>query len=210
MKLIFATGNPHKLQEAGEILGPAYSLSMPKDHGLHEDMPETGNTLKNNSLQKASFIYENLGSDCFADDSGLEVDALGGAPGVYTARYAAGGTRFADNLDKLLFELDGEQNRTARFHAVITLILGGDCRQFDGICEGRISTVRKGSGGFGYDPVFIPSELPVLNGDGSVQLIPNTEGLTMAEIPEGDKNIISHRGRALRAMAGHLESLGQE
>ena len=150
MKLIFATGNLHKLQEAGEILGPGFELSSPAEFGLTEDIPETGNTLEANSLQKASYIHERLGRDCFADDSGLEVDALGGAPGVFTARYAAGDARFTDNLDKLLYELRDVpmEKRTARFRAVVTLIIGKEVKQFEGVLEGRIGTERKGNGGF--------------------------------------------------------------
>lgn len=222
MKLIFATGNLHKLQEAGEILGPGIELSSPAAFGLTEDIPETGNTLEANSLQKASYIHERLGMDCFADDSGLEVDALGGGPGVYTARYAAGDTRFKDNLDKLLYVLRDvpQEKRTARFRAVVTLIIGDDVKQFEGVLEGRIGTERKGSGGFGYDPIFIPNEIPdqvgndsgaVGNDSGSVgRLVANTEGIANAELPEGGKNAISHRGQSMRAMAEYLRSIGKE
>lgn len=208
MKLIFATGNLHKLQEAGEILGPGIELSSPAAFGLTEDIPETGNTLEANSLQKASYIHERLGMDCFADDSGLEVDALGGGPGVYTARYAAGDTRFKDNLDKLLYVLRDvpQEKRTARFRAVVTLIIGDDVKQFEGVLEGRIGTERKGSGGFGYDPIFIPNEIP----DQVGRLVANTEGIANAELPEGGKNAISHRGQSMRAMAEYLRSIGKE
>ena len=209
MKLIFATGNLHKLQEASEILGPGFRLSTPAMAGLEEEIPETGDTLEANSQEKASYIYGRLGADCFADDSGLEVDALDGGPGVYTARYAAGDSRFKDNLDKLLYVLEGNERRTARFRTVITLIIGGETKQFQGICEGSIGWKRTGSGGFGYDPIFIPAEIPVTRADGSWNLIPNTEGLAMAQLPEGDKNIISHRGRALRIMAEYLMESGK-
>ena len=203
MKLVFATGNPHKLQEAQEILGPGFTLVSPASLGLTEEIPETGTTLEANSLEKADYIYKHLGTDCFADDSGLEVDALGGAPGVHAARYAQDIARrdglplppdhdFGANIDTLLRELakhPGEP-RTARFRSVVTLLLGDRTLYFDGTLEGRIALQRSGSGGFGYDPVFIADEYP----DRSV-----------AELPEGTKNAISHRGKALRAMALWLQ-----
>lgn len=213
MKMIFATANLHKLQEASEILGPGFELSTPAANGLTDEIPETGNTLEANSLQKASFIRERLGADCFADDSGLEVDFLDGAPGVYTARYAAGDARFKDNLEKLLFVMKDVpwEKRTARFRAVVTLIIGNEVKQFEGVLEGRIGTERKGQGGFGYDPIFIPNEIPDLVGDDvmpgeTVHLVPNTAGLANAELPEGGKNAISHRGQCMRAMAEYLKS----
>ena len=222
MKLIFATANLHKLQEASEILGPGFDLSTPAANGLTDEIPETGNTLEANSLQKASFIRERLGADCFADDSGLEVDFLDGAPGVYTARYAAGDVRFKDNLEKLLFVMKDVpwEKRTARFRAVVTLIIGNEVKQFEGVLEGRIGTERKGNGGFGYDPIFIPNEIPDQVGNdgtcevgndgtcevGQIRLVPNTEGIANAELPEGGKNAISHRGQCMRAMAEYLKS----
>lgn len=204
MKLIFATANLHKLQEASEILGPGFELSTPAANGLTDEIPETGNTLEANSLQKASFIREHLGVDCFADDSGLEVDYLGGAPGVYTARYAAGEPQYKDNLEKLLHVLKDVpwEKRTARFRAVVTLIIGNEVKQFEGVLEGRIGTERKGNGGFGYDPIFIPNEIP----DQVGALVPNAEGIANAELPEGGKNAISHRGQCMRAMAEYLKS----
>ena len=210
MKLIFATANLHKLQEASEILGPGFELSTPAANGLTDEIPETGNTLEANSLQKAIFIHEHLGVDCFADDSGLEVDYLGGAPGVYTARYAAGEPQYKDNLEKLLHVLKDVpwEKRTARFRAVVTLIIGSEVKQFEGVLEGRIGTERKGNGGFGYDPIFIPNEIPdqVGNDDGPWKLVPNTLGVANAELPEGGKNAISHRGQCMRAMAEYLKS----
>ena len=142
--------------------------------------------------------------DCFADDSGLEVDFLGGAPGVYTARYAAGEPQYKDNLEKLLHVLKDVpwEKRTARFRAVVTLIIGNEVKQFEGVLEGRIGTERKGNGGFGYDPIFIPNEIP----DQVGVLIPNTLGVANAELPEGGKNAISHRGQCMRAMAEYLKS----
>lgn len=193
MKIIFATGNKGKLREAQEILGDAYELVTPAQVGITEDIPETGETLKENSLQKAMYLYERTGLDCFADDTGLEVDALGGAPGVYTARYAGEGHDFMANMAKLLSELEKHpgEPRTARFHSVVTLMLNGEPHYFDGIMEGRIADAMAGCGGFGYDPVFVADQFP---------------DRTVAEISEEAKNDISHRGKALRAMAEYLDA----
>jgi XTP/dITP diphosphohydrolase len=174
--------------------------------GITEDIPETGKTLRANSLQKAQYLYDKVGCDCFADDTGLEVDALGGAPGVYTARYAGEDKDFNANMDKVLYELsvcEGEAkmaeslglkvkpvSRRARFKSVITLIVNGEIKMFEGTLEGEISREKSGNGGFGYDPIFIADEYP---------------GLTLADITEEEKNAISHRGKALRAMAQWLK-----
>ena len=206
MKIVFATGNKGKLREASEILGEGYELVTPADFGITEDIPETGNTLKANSLQKAQYLYEKCGCDCFADDTGLEVDALGGAPGVYTARYAGEGKDFNANMDKVLYELSVCEkeakmaeamglkvkpvSRRARFKSVITLIVNGEIKMFEGALEGEISREKSGNGGFGYDPIFIADEYP---------------GKTLADITEEEKNAISHRGKALRAMAQWLK-----
>lgn len=190
-KIIFATGNRGKLREAEEILGEGFELLTPADFGITEDIPETGSTLEENSLQKAEYLHARLGCDCFADDTGLEVDALGGAPGVYTARYAGESKDFNMNMDKVLSELEGQENRRARFRSVVTLILDGQVHQFEGTMEGTIARQKSGKGGFGYDPIFIPDEYP---------------GLTAADITEEQKNEISHRGKALRAMAAFLFS----
>jgi XTP/dITP diphosphohydrolase len=194
MKIVFATGNKGKLREASEILGDGFELVTPADFGITEDIPETGDTLKENSLQKAQYLYDKCGCDCFADDTGLEVDALGGAPGVYTARYAGEGKDFNANMDKVLYELsilDGEVTRRARFKSVITLMIGGQPHYFEGTLEGVIAEEKSGNGGFGYDPIFIADEYP---------------GMTLADITEEQKNEISHRGKALRAMAAWLKS----
>ena len=194
-KMIFATGNKGKLREASEILGEGFELVSPADMGMTEDIPETGDTLEENSAQKARYLYERTGLDCFADDTGLEVDALGGAPGVYTARYAGEDKDFVKNMDKVLLELSklGEGvSRKARFRSVVTLILDGETRQFEGVMDGEIAMEKSGGGGFGYDPVFIPLEYP---------------GLTAADITEEQKNEISHRGKALRAMAAYLNEV---
>ena len=205
MKIVFATGNVGKLREASEILGEGFELVSLADVGILEDIPETGNTLRANSLQKAQYLYEKLGCNCFADDTGLEVDALGGAPGVYTARYAGDDKDFNRNMDKVLYELgvlEGEArmaaslgikvkkvSRRARFKSVITLIIDGKIQVFEGALEGVIAREKSGTGGFGYDPIFIADEYP---------------GLTLADISEEEKNAISHRGKAIRAMAAWL------
>lgn len=205
MKIVFATGNVGKLREASEILGEGFELVSLADVGILEDIPETGNTLRANSLQKAQYLYEKLRCNCFADDTGLEVDALGGAPGVYTARYAGDDKDFNKNMDKVLYELgvlEGEArmaealgvkvkkvSRRARFKSVITLIIDGKIQVFEGALEGVIAREKSGNGGFGYDPIFIADEYP---------------GLTLADISEEEKNAISHRGKALRAMAQWL------
>lgn len=200
MKIIFATANKGKLREAAEILGDAYELCTPADFGITEDIPETGDTLMENSIQKATYLYERLGCDCFADDTGLEVDALGGAPGVHSARYAGEGHNFAANVAKLLCELEGVpyERRTARFRNVVTLILNGKMHFFEGRMEGHIALQRSGTEGFGYDPVFVPDEVPAGFADAA-------PGLTVADMGEDAKNSISHRGKSLRAMAAWLE-----
>ena len=207
MKIVFATGNMGKLREASEILGEGFELVTPADFGITEDIPETGNTLMANSLQKAQYLYDKCGCDCFADDTGLEVDALGGAPGVYTARYAGEGKDFNANMDKVLYELkvrETERNiaagmglsmkeftRRARFKSVITLMIDGKPHFFEGTLEGVIAYEKSGNGGFGYDPIFIADEYP---------------DQTLADITEEQKNDISHRGKALRAMAVWLQA----
>lgn len=191
MKIIFATGNKGKLREAAEILGEGFTLLSPADMGITEDVEETGETLIENSVIKADYIHARTGLDCFADDTGLEVDALGGAPGVHSARYATEGHDFEANIDKLLAELSKhpDEPRTARFRSVVTLIFKGEYHFFEGTLEGTIAMARRGGNGFGYDPVFIPDEYP---------------GNTVAELDDATKNAISHRGKALRAMADWL------
>ena len=213
MKITFATANLGKLREAGEILGEGWELLSSKEAGVTEDIPENGKTLKENSLAKAEYLHKATGLDCFADDTGLEVDMLDGAPGVHTARYAGGeGHDFQANMDKLLQDMAAKErlaaekgkaapSRTARFHSIVTLILGGKTYFFEGTLEGFIADAKAGCGGFGYDPVFIPFAIP----DPEGILVPNTRNLTLAEIPEEDKNAISHRGSALRAMAAFLQ-----
>lgn len=200
MKIVFATANQGKLREAAGILGEGYELVTPAMLGITEDIPETGTTLQENSAQKAEYLHSRCHTDCFADDTGLEVDALGGAPGVYSARYAGGdGHDSQANMEKLLHELSGVEDRRARFHTIVTLYHGTEILQFEGEVRGRIGTEKKGDGGFGYDPIFIPDMIPAEDGT----IVPNAAGLTMAEVPAA-KNIISHRAMALKSMAAYL------
>ena len=193
MKIIFATGNKGRLREAAEILGEGFTLMSPADLGITEDIEETGETLEENSVIKADYIHGRTGLDCFADDTGLEVDALNGAPGVFTARYAEteGWGRGHDttaNVDCLLHNLENISDRKARFRTVIALIYNGEEHLFEGIVEGAITNSRQGTDGFGYDPVFHPDGC-----DG-----------TFAEMGPDAKNAISHRGRAIRLLAEFL------
>ena len=205
MKIVFATGNPGKIREAAEILGEGFELVTPAEVGITEEIPETGHTLRANSQQKADYIYNKTGLDCFADDSGLEVDILGGAPGVETARYAGEQQDSKANMAKLLAEMARREKeasmartngidtpkatRKARFRTCVTLIVNGQHHFFDGVMEGRIALAPAGEGGFGYDPIFIP--------DGYDQ--------TNAQLGEEVKNTISHRSKALHAMTEFLK-----
>ena len=211
MKIVFATGNGGKLREAREILGGGFELVTPSKMGINEEIPETGSTLSTNSRQKAEYIWDRCACSCFADDTGLEVDILGGAPGVHTARYAGDGKDFNRNIDKLLRDMEIREmeasmareaglsvrnfGRKARFRCVVTLIIDGEKHYFEGALEGKIARTRSGNGGFGYDPVFIPDEYP---------------DRTLADITEEEKNAISHRGKALRAMAEWLAAQVQQ
>ena len=213
-KLIFATANKGKAREAAEILGEGISIVLPSEMGIGEEADETGQSFRENSALKARFIYDRLqldGSEAnipvLADDSGLEVDALGGEPGIYTARYAGGDKNFRDNMDKLLRKLEEagalrEEDRKARFRCSVTLIDAKGQESFhDGTLEGHIAFRRSGTGGFGYDPVFIPddSELEALLALGiSPEEVHSCKGRTLAEIPESWKNLISHRYKALK------------
>lgn len=191
MNIIFATNNAHKLSEVQAVLGDGFRLLTPRDCGIAEEIPETQETLEGNARQKARYLYNHTGHDCFADDTGLEVEALGGAPGVHSARYATDGHDFAANNRLLLRNLEGKTDRRARFRTVICLILGGEEHLFEGIVEGRIIDQERGTAGFGYDPLFIP------------------EGCdrTFAEMDAATKNALSHRGRAVRKLADYLHSI---
>lgn len=195
MKIVFATNNQHKLNEVRDILGKRFEVLSLNDINCHADIPETGTTLEANALQKAHYIYDKFGMNVFADDTGLEVDALGGAPGIYSARYAAidqseasAGHDSEANMSKLLRELGENNNRKARFRTVIALIIDGEEHLFEGIVNGEIIRERRGGEGFGYDPIFEP------------------EGYsnTFAELGENIKNKISHRARAAQQLANYL------
>ncbi len=188
--LLFATNNGHKLREIQEIMGHEYRILSLKDVNLDIDIPETQETIEGNAAQKAWFIYNRTGMNCFADDTGLEIDALDGRPGVYAARYAGEGCTFDDNVNKILQELEGVDNRNACFRCMICLIMNGKEHLFEGRINGVITTERTGRDGFGYDPVFLP--------DGFKQ--------TFAEMPPYLKNGISHRGRAATKMVNWINS----
>lgn len=188
MKIIFATNNAHKLAEVSALLGPEYQLVTPRECGIDEDIPETAETLDGNALQKARYLKDKTGLDCFADDTGLEVEALGGAPGVRSARYATDGHDFEANNTLLLHNLEDKENRKARFRTVIALLQGDKEHLFEGIVEGEITTERSGEAGFGYDPIFTPEGSP----------------LTFAQMSAEQKNEISHRGRAVKKLVEHL------
>lgn len=187
-KLVFATNNPHKLEEVRAILGSDVEVLSLRDIGCAADIPETADTLEGNALLKARFVASRYGVDCFADDTGLEVAALDGAPGVYSARFAGPGCTPADNVRKLLGLMQDADDRSARFRTVVALIRGGKEYCFEGMVGGTIARTPAGCGGFGYDPVFVP------------------EGYdrTFAELPPAEKNRISHRARAVAKLADFL------
>ena len=201
MKIVFATNNQHKLQEIRDILGSEFEIVSLKDIGCDVDIPETGNTLEENVMQKAQYVYDHYNLSCFADDTGLEVEALNGEPGVHSARYAEGTDHDSEaNMAKLLRNLEGKDNRKARFRTVIALIQKQDVcpcgctsikkvNRFEGIVDGSIATEKHGTAGFGYDPIFVP------------------EGYdkSFAELGESIKNGISHRARAVAKLAEYLK-----
>lgn len=198
MDIVFATNNLHKLEEIGALLGKNFRLIALKDLNIAEDLPEEHETLEENASQKAWYIYDRTGHDCFADDTGLEVDALNGAPGVYSARYSRmGQPTFPDmdaaegNIRKLLIKMEGEKLRSARFRTVIALVLGGKEYQFEGVVEGWITESVSGTEGFGYDPVFRPEGYEI----------------TFAEMDLALKNQISHRARAVSQLVQMLKGM---
>ena len=192
MKIVFATNNAHKLDEVRQVVGEKFEIVSLRECGIVEDIPENEPTLEGNALAKARYIYERTGADCFADDTGLEVDALGGEPGVRSARYATDGHDDEANKRLLLERLQGEENRAAQFRTAVALILGGKEYLFEGIVRGDIAIEQHGEGGFGYDPLFFPE-----GGD-----------LTFAQMSSEEKNAISHRGRAVRKLAEFLQQMG--
>ena len=192
-ELIMATNNAHKLQEVRQILGERFLVKGLAEIGCHEDIPETASTLEGNALQKARYVHDHYGLDCFADDTGLEVEALDGAPGVFTARFGQmngyGESHDAEaNIHCLLDKLQHSENRHARFRTAIALVMDGQEHLFEGIVEGEILRQKSGSEGFGYDPVFAPEG----------------RGVSFAEMPAHEKNAISHRGRAIEALVRFL------
>jgi XTP/dITP diphosphohydrolase len=194
-KLVFATRNPGKVKEIAELLGAHFEIIGLDAVGCLEDIPETAPTLEGNAIQKAEYVLSHYGVHCFADDTGLEVNALQGAPGVHTARYAGEEKDPNANMEKLMAALKNEPNRSARFRTVMALTTPTGTLTFDGICSGRIAKKTSGSEGFGYDPIFIPEGQSVR---------------TFAEMTPSEKNVISHRGRAVRAMVKELIVRGGE
>ena len=188
-KLVVATNNAHKLEEISAILGNEMELLSLKDIHCNADIPETADTLEGNARQKAMYIHENYGMDCFADDTGLEVEALNGAPGVFSARYAGDGHESEANMQKLLKKLEGKENRKAQFRTAICLIMEGKEYLFEGIVKGHIIEEKRGGAGFGYDPIFVP--------EGYNQ--------TFAELGNDVKNTISHRARAVEKLCTFLK-----
>lgn len=187
-QLVFATGNANKLRELREILGSEYDVRGLADIGCHDDIPETADTFEGNALQKARWVADRYGMDCIAEDSGLEVDALGGAPGVYSARFAGPGHDAAANNALLLEKMKGVADRSARFRTVLVLLRDGVPHVFEGRVEGDILDAPRGDGGFGYDPLFVPKGWTK----------------TFAEAGADEKNAISHRGRAVRAFQSFI------
>ena len=188
MKLVFATNNPNKLSELQDLVPEGIEILSLKDINCNEELPETNPTLEGNALQKAKYVFDNYGFNCFADDTGLEIETLGGAPGVYSARYAGKGCKAEDNISKVLTKLEKKDNRNAKFRTVIALILKGEENLFEGECLGKITKIKSGAKGFGYDPIFIP------------------EGhkITFAEMSKQKKGAISHRGRAVANLVDYL------
>jgi XTP/dITP diphosphohydrolase len=186
--IVFATQNPNKVREIQEMLPAHFKIKSLAEIGCTEDIPETQATIEGNAIQKARYVYEKYEVDCFAEDTGLEVAALDGAPGVHTARYAGPQRDTNDNMDLLLKNLEDKPDRSARFKTVIALIQDGATYTFEGIVEGQIAMARRGSGGFGYDPVFLPKG----------------HSISFAEMDKAAKNAISHRGRAMAKLLDHF------
>ncbi|MBS3770521.1 MAG: non-canonical purine NTP diphosphatase [Bacteroidales bacterium] len=188
MELIFATNNPHKSREIQALVPEKITILSLKDINFQGDIPENQATLEGNAREKACYIYEGYGKNCFADDTGLEIDALNGEPGVYSARYAGADKDPQANMDKVLKELEGIPDRRARFRCVISLIIDGEEKQFEGVVNGQILQEKRGSEGFGYDPIFLPAGYDK----------------TFAEMPLELKNKISHRSQAINKLADYL------
>lgn len=193
-ELVFATNNENKIKEVQAAIGDQFILKGLQESGLYDDLPETHKTLEANAMEKASYVYQRLGADCFAEDTGLEVDALHGEPGVYSARYAGPQKDDEANIALLLNKLEGVTQRTARFRTIIALIFNGEWQTFEGTMEGEILYAKKGKGGFGYDPVFQPKGYSV----------------SIAELDLTTKNTISHRGQAVDQLVRFLTEYGEE
>jgi XTP/dITP diphosphohydrolase len=189
MKIIFATNNKHKLAEIRSAASAGFEIAGLEEMGIYENIPETQETLEGNAIQKARFIADKYGFDCFADDTGLEVEALDNRPGVYSARYAGEGCSFNDNVKKLLLEMQDKENRQACFRTIIAFSQSGKVHTFEGIVRGLITNYTAGTEGFGYDPVFMPEG----------------HDLTFAQMPPHQKNKISHRAKALEKFLGFLK-----
>lgn len=189
--IVFATANPNKIREVLALLDDGVRIVSLKDIGCEEDIPETQPTIEGNALQKARYVKDNYKIDCFAEDTGLEINALGGEPGVYSARYAGEAKDSEANMAKVLAKLEGKTDRTAQFKTVVALTLNNEEFTFEGICKGQIATSKSGAGGFGYDPIFIP--------DGY--------NISFAEMAASEKNKISHRGKAIHKLKTFLNQL---
>ena len=190
MKLVFATNNSNKLSEIQSLLPDGIDILSLKDINCNEELPETNPTLQQNALQKAKYVFENYGFNCFADDTGLEIDALGGDPGVYSARYAGSQCDAESNMKKVLYNMEGVEKRGAKFRTVVALIIDGEENLFEGECIGNITKAKSGKEGFGYDPIFMP----------------NSSGKTFAEMRKDEKGVISHRGKAIKKLVRFLST----
>jgi len=188
MKLVFATNNPNKLSEIRSLVPAGIEILSLKDINCNEELPETNPTLQENALQKAKYVFDNYGFNCFADDTGLEIDALGGEPGVYSARYAGKDCSAEDNMKKVLKKLESEQERSANFRTVIALIIDGEETLFEGECKGSMTKTKSGVEGFGYDPIFTPDGYEI----------------TFAEMTKSEKGKISHRGKSVEKLLRFL------
>jgi len=190
-KIVFATSNQHKLKEVRQLLDGMFELLSLEDIGCKEELPETSGTIPGNAFQKARYLHQHYEVDCFAEDTGLEIDALNGEPGVHSARYAGSGRSDASNMELVLKKLEGKKNRSASFRTVIALILNGREYNFEGIAPGTIRKAPSGTGGFGYDPIFQPDGFDI----------------TFAQMPASEKNAISHRGKAVQQLTGFLKKV---
>ena len=189
-KLVFATGNPNKIKEEKELLNNQFEIIGLKDIGCNEDIPETQPTIEGNALQKARYVVENYGVNCFAEDTGLEIESLNMEPGVFSARYAGEQRSSEDNMNLVLEKLKTQDNRNARFKTVVALIIDGEEFTFEGIVNGKIALEKTGKDGFGYDPIFLPED----------------QKISFAEMESAEKNKISHRGRAVRKLIEWLSA----